>query len=233
MLKALESIDIMMKRLPALLYLLFSILANSAAYGEEQAARAIAPEVTQAPGQERGQVGLASWYGGKFQGRRTANGEVFDTNKLTAAHKTLPFGTIVRVTNLENEKTSLVRINDRGPFVEGRIIDLSRAAAVELEMAGKGIARVRVETLRTAALEERYSIQLASFAGSDNAHKALAKLTHIDEMMLIDLEKGLLLTALILGLVVLFPKLNKVPALPGLIEAYLLCSRTSAVVPGF
>lgn len=177
MLKALESIDIMMKRLPALLYLLFSILANSAAYGEEQAARAIAPEVTQAPGQERGQVGLASWYGGKFQGRRTANGEVFDTNKLTAAHKTLPFGTIVRVTNLENEKTSLVRINDRGPFVEGRIIDLSRAAAVELEMAGKGIARVRVETLRTAALEERYSIQLASFAGSDNAHKALAKLT--------------------------------------------------------
>ncbi len=73
--------------------------------------------------------GLASWYGGKFQGRQTANGKIFATNKLTAAHKTLPFGTIVRVTNLENGKTSLVRINDRGPFVEGRIIGLSRAEA--------------------------------------------------------------------------------------------------------
>ena len=170
MLKVLESIGIMMKRLPALLYLLVSILPYSAAYGEEQAA-------SQATIQVGGQDGLASWYGGKFQGRQTANGEIFDTNKFTAAHKTLPFGTIVRVTNLENGKASLVRINDRGPFVEGRIIDLSRAAAVELEMAGMGIARVRVEPLQTAALEERYSIQLASFAGSSNAHKALAKLT--------------------------------------------------------
>ncbi|TVR05053.1 MAG: septal ring lytic transglycosylase RlpA family protein, partial [Spirochaetaceae bacterium] len=71
--------------------------------------------------------GLASWYGGKFQGRLTANGEVFDTNQLTAAHRTLPFGTIVRVINPVSEQQVVVRINDRGPFVEGRVIDLSRA----------------------------------------------------------------------------------------------------------
>ena len=73
--------------------------------------------------------GLASWYAGKFQGRKTASGEIFDTAKMTAAHKTLAFGTRVRVRNLANEKEVVVRINDRGPFVEGRIIDLSRAAA--------------------------------------------------------------------------------------------------------
>jgi rare lipoprotein A len=91
--------------------------------------------------------GLASWYAGKFQGRKTASGETFDTAEMTAAHKTLPFGTRVKVTNLENGRDVIVRINDRGPFVEGRIIDLSRAAADALAMTGTGVARVRVEVV--------------------------------------------------------------------------------------
>jgi rare lipoprotein A len=91
------------------------------------------------------QTGHASWYGGKFQGRLTANGERFDTNKHTAAHRTLPFGTRVRVTNLDNGKSTVVRINDRGPFIQGRIIDLSRAAAEELDMIETGTAPVRIE----------------------------------------------------------------------------------------
>lgn len=91
--------------------------------------------------------GSASWYGGKFHGRRTANGERFDMNKLTAAHKSLPFGTKVRVTNRRNGKSVVVRINDRGPFVGSRIIDLSRGAAGAVDMIGTGIAPVIVEIL--------------------------------------------------------------------------------------
>lgn len=91
--------------------------------------------------------GVASWYGPGFGGNRTANGEVFDTSKLTAAHQTLPFGTLVRVTNLENGLAVVVRINDRGPFVGGRIIDLSRAAAERIDMVGGGTAPVRLELL--------------------------------------------------------------------------------------
>ena len=93
------------------------------------------------------QVGTASWYGPGFQGRRTANGERFDQNALTAAHRTLPFGTRVRVTNLNNERSVVVRINDRGPFVRGRVIDVSRAAAVRLDMLRAGVVPVRVEAL--------------------------------------------------------------------------------------
>ena len=93
------------------------------------------------------QTGYASWYGGKFQGRPTASGEIFDTNKLTAAHKRLPFGTWVKVTNLTNGKSVVVRINDRGPFVKGRIIDLSRAAAEQIEMLGSGVAKVGISVI--------------------------------------------------------------------------------------
>jgi len=87
--------------------------------------------------------GIASWYGPGFHGRKTASGEKFDTHELTAAHKTLPFGTILLVTNLENGKTTTVRVNDRGPYARGRIIDLSLAAKTELEMGG--LAKVRIE----------------------------------------------------------------------------------------
>jgi rare lipoprotein A len=91
--------------------------------------------------------GIASWYGRKFHGRPTANGEVYDMNALTAAHKTLPMPTKVRVTNLENGRALVLRVNDRGPFVHGRIIDVSRRAAQLLGFINNGTARVRVEAL--------------------------------------------------------------------------------------
>src|ERR1019366_9191308 len=88
--------------------------------------------------------GLASWYGHPYHGRAAADGEIYDREKMTAAHRTLPFHTWVRVYDLDNNRTTEVRITDRGPFVGGRIIDLSHAAARELEMIGPGVARVRI-----------------------------------------------------------------------------------------
>lgn len=90
------------------------------------------------------EVGIASWYGPGFHGRATASGEIFDQNALTAAHRRLPFGTRVRVVNLENGREVVVRINDRGPALEDRVIDLSRAAAEALGMLQAGIVRVRL-----------------------------------------------------------------------------------------
>lgn len=141
--------------------------------------------------QERGE---ASWYGGKFQGRLTANGERFDTNMLTAAHKTLPFNTIVEVKNLENDRIVHVRINDRGPFVEGRIIDLSRAAAGKLNMVGAGVAKVEIRVIEnptemegnedhnaeTGLLQHNWIIQIASFASRENADKLVERLKNND-----------------------------------------------------
>ncbi|MBH2003580.1 MAG: septal ring lytic transglycosylase RlpA family protein [Sphingobacteriia bacterium] len=88
--------------------------------------------------------GYASYYADKYDGRKTSNGEIFRQRKLTAAHKTLPFGTKVKVTNLSNGKTVKVRINDRGPFIEGRIIDLSKAAAKKVNMISAGVAKVKI-----------------------------------------------------------------------------------------
>jgi len=103
-----------------------------------------------APSSEPGSIqeGEASYYAHKFHGRTTANGEIYDENKMTAAHKTLPFGTTVRVTNLASGKKVVVRINDRGPFVKGRIIDLSYKAAGELDYISRGVVKVRVEVLK-------------------------------------------------------------------------------------
>lgn len=94
------------------------------------------------------QTGNASFYGGKWHGRKTANGEIFDTYKLTAAHKTLPFGTRVRVTNLSNGKSVVVRINNRGPYSKGRIIDLSQAAFSKIENMSKGVTKVKLEIVK-------------------------------------------------------------------------------------
>ena len=91
--------------------------------------------------------GQASWYGPKFHGRRTANGEIFNSNALTAAHRSLPFGTKVKVTNMSNGRSVVVRINDRGPFTKGRIIDLSAGAARVLNMINSGVAPVQLEIL--------------------------------------------------------------------------------------
>ncbi|RPJ09399.1 MAG: septal ring lytic transglycosylase RlpA family protein [Spirochaetaceae bacterium] len=115
--------------------------------------------------------GFASWYAGKFQGRQTASGEIFDTEKYTAAHKTLQFGTMVRVTNLDNQKSTVVRINDRGPFVQGRIIDLSRVAAQDLDMLKTGIARVSVEVVKSPSQAAFCQIQVASFKDHENAKR--------------------------------------------------------------
>ena len=91
------------------------------------------------------EFGIASYYGHQHHGRRTASGERFDMHELTAAHRTLPFGTHVRVTNLENGRSVVVRINDRGPWKKGRIVDLSYDAARELHMVGAGTTRVRLD----------------------------------------------------------------------------------------
>ncbi len=93
-------------------------------------------------------VGIASWYGRRYYGRRTANGEIFDMNSATAAHPTLPFGTRVQVTNLANGRSVILRINDRGPFVRQRIIDVSRRAARALDFIRRGTARVRVQRIQ-------------------------------------------------------------------------------------
>ena len=91
--------------------------------------------------------GIASYYAHDFNGKMTSNGEIFDMNALTAAHRTFPFGTKVRVTNLENNKTVIVRVNDRGPFKEGRIMDLSMGAAKEIDLMRTGTAHVRLDVL--------------------------------------------------------------------------------------
>jgi len=115
---------------------------------------------------------MASWYGHPYHGRAAANGEIYDMEKLTAAHRTLPFGTWVRVTNLASEKSVEVRIIDRGPFVGGRIIDLSHAAAEVIDMIGSGIAQVRLEIISApvvASAENWYAVQAGAFREKDRA----------------------------------------------------------------
>ncbi len=115
---------------------------------DEPSAPTVAPSTVLAEAvPEYRQVGIASWYGGRHQGRLTASGEVFDENKLTAAHRTLPLVTRARVTNLENGRSIAVRVNDRGPYIGGRVIDLSTRAAQELGMTEQGLARVQIEVL--------------------------------------------------------------------------------------
>lgn len=97
--------------------------------------------------QSRTQVGVVSWYGGAFHGRPTASGERFDSRAMTMAHPTLPFGTRVRVTNLRNGRSVVVRVNDRGPYVGRRIADLSQAAAADIGMMRRGVARARIEVV--------------------------------------------------------------------------------------
>ena len=106
------------------------------------------------------QEGIASWYGREFEGRPTASGEIFDSSKFTAAHPSLPFGTWLLVTNLHNNKQATVRVNDRGPFVAARIIDVSRAAAEQLDMIATGTAPVRIESITVAAVSSPASAQI-------------------------------------------------------------------------
>jgi rare lipoprotein A len=119
------------------------------------------------------ETGLASWYGYPYHGRAASNGETYDQEQLTAAHRTLPFETWVRVYNLDNRKTTEVRITDRGPFVEGRIIDLSRAAARQIGMLGPGTARVRIEVIRApaGAATAAFGVQVGAFRDRENADR--------------------------------------------------------------
>lgn len=114
--------------------------------------------------------GVASWYGVPFNGRRTSNGEIYDMHQFTAAHRTLPFGAIVRVTNLRNGKQTEVRINDRGPFVANRIIDLSQSAAQSIEMVGTGTAPVRLELVSGPNPSAGFfAVQVGAFLKQENA----------------------------------------------------------------
>ena len=138
--------------------------------------------------------GIASWYGPGFDGRTTANGETYDMYAMTAAHKQLPFETWVRVVNLDNGESTVVRINDRGPFIEGRIIDLSRRAAEDINMVGPGTAQVELYILddpraewvpsspdRTAAPPTRrrsFTVQVGVFRHWANANRLKARLAH-------------------------------------------------------
>ena len=136
------------------------------------------------------QIGTASWYGKKFHGRRTSNGEIYNMYAVSAAHKTLPLGTYVRVTNLRNKRQLDMRINDRGPFVDGRVIDLSYRAGQKLGIIGTGTAPVKIVALgrassgKTAYTPEDYergnfTIQIGAFSELKNAQRLKAKLSRI------------------------------------------------------
>jgi rare lipoprotein A len=122
--------------------------------------------------------GNASWYGIPFDGRRASNGEIYDMHKLTAAHRTLPFDTVVRVTNLSNGKSTVVRITDRGPFVDNRIIDLSMAAAREIDSIGPGVVPVRLEILSPGIdpTSGFFTVQVGAFRDRGNAERLRERL---------------------------------------------------------
>ncbi len=129
------------------------------------------PVAPQIPGVE---TGLASWYGHPYHGRAAADGEIYDMEQLTAAHRTLPFGTWVRVTNLTNAKSVDVRIIDRGPFIDGRIIDISHAAARAIDLIGPGVAQVRLDVLSLPAGAPSlnwFAVQAGAFADKDRAER--------------------------------------------------------------
>ncbi len=139
--------------------------------------RVEAPEARPSAGYA--EEGLASWYGEPYHGRPTASGPRYDMWQMTAAHRTLPFGTVVRVTNTDTGRQADVTINDRGPFVAGRILDLSRAAAEELGAIGPGVIPVRLELRRIGdgmPNEPCWEVQVGAFARKENAERARARL---------------------------------------------------------
>lgn len=137
------------------------------------AKRKRAPRVPAIPKVGATESGIASWYGHPYHGRRAANGEVYDMDAMTAAHRTLPFGTRVMVENQTNGKSIEVRITDRGPFIDGRIIDLSRAAAKQIEMIGPGTAKVRVTVLGYGPAKgaAAFAVQAGAFEDEQRAEQ--------------------------------------------------------------
>lgn len=138
------------------------------------------------------QKGQASWYGSKYHGRKTSSGERYNKNDMTAAHKTLPFGTKVKVTNLENDESVVLRINDRGPFVGDRIIDVSEVAARKLDFHGQGIGNVKVEVLELPGDYDPqnagfYTIQTGAYTSLKNAQALSQKLKAFDKNLDVEL----------------------------------------------
>ena len=144
------------------------------------------------------ELGIASWYGHPFHGRPTASGEIFNMHDLTAAHRTLPFGTRVRVHDLDNGRDVEVRINDRGPFVKGRIIDLSNGAAKSMQMIGAGIAHVRLEVLdlpapgTPGAIPGIFAVQVGSFKDPERAKRlaAIIEQNHFGQVVIVSFDRG-------------------------------------------
>ena len=127
------------------------------------------------------EIGRASWYGPPYHNRVGSNGEVYNMHAMTAAHRTLPLGTIVRVTNLKTGRTALVRITDRGPFIPGRILDLSLAAARKVDVYLPGVAEVKLEVMQTPVPLDtggRWAVQIGSFPHEQEASKFADHLTH-------------------------------------------------------
>jgi rare lipoprotein A len=123
---------------------------------------------------------MASWYGPPYHNRRGSNGEVYNMNAMTAAHRTLPLGSIVRITNVKTGSTALVRITDRGPFIPGRVVDLSLAAARKLDVYQPGVAEVRVELMQApapVASGGKWAVQIGGFPDQDAANKLADRLT--------------------------------------------------------
>jgi rare lipoprotein A len=112
---------------------------------------------------------MASWYGSEFNGRKTASGEIFDMYGISAAHRILPLGTTIRVTNLDNNKSIRVKVNDRGPFARNRVLELSYGAAKELGFIAQGTARVMVEAVESVQDAGQFTVQAAVFAEAENA----------------------------------------------------------------
>jgi rare lipoprotein A len=136
------------------------------------------PSPTPVPGQIYREAGVSSWYGKDFHGRKTANGETYDMYGISAAHRTLPLGTYIRVTNLDNYKSIKVKVNDRGPFAKSRILDLSYGAAKELGFVAQGTAKVRIETLEEIRdSTPSYTVQAGAFIEEENARMLKQRLS--------------------------------------------------------
>ena len=184
----------MSARVAVSLVLVVSTLASACA--SRSPARP-APHGPPAPGWT--EQGVASWYGGRdgFEGKPTASGEIYDSSLLTAAHRELPLGSIVDVTNLDNGSTVRVRINDRGPFIAGRVIDLSRAAAREIGLLGPGVGPVRLTVVTPGAVQEivspsgRWAVQVGSFADLLRAERHAERLRGTGRTVFLEPYRGL------------------------------------------
>lgn len=162
-----NKIEVLLRSLTKILFSLvivalvgFTLVVNEKNFAEPSTTNEIAPVEEKTLTADRSLVEFvdkgtmkASWYGPGFHGRLTANGEIYDQMSFTAAHKSLKFGTLLRITNLRNNKSVVIRINDRGPYIDGRDLDLSKAAALEIGMVKRGVAKIKVEEVKIAGLD--------------------------------------------------------------------------------